>query len=265
MQKILTIILMLSLSACTSSVQINDTNVYDNINVTRGSNVFGNVFFKSDSNKPLGECLTNLSSCTRKQLTLGDKIDAQYYRVTIYGSNVNISYPSDKLLTAAAMAALQEEFKYISPLSQYTQYYSIATPQTNTNCYMNRYGGNCNTYTYSNVSSTTIYMLDFFAYNNYEDVTNGVLISKNTDNQGDVLTHLYFTDEYLASIDTLSSYKETPNSVKQVIHTPYANAWKTKYDALEIFLGEQVEMKQFDFNDERISTHTYIKDKYAQD
>ena len=267
MHKMLPMFLLLSLCACMQNTsaqrQINDENVYDNIRVKRGSSVYGNVFFKSATNKPLGKCLTNHSSCTETQLTLGDEIEAQYYEVDISGLDIRVSYISDKLLIAAAMVAAQEGFKYITPLEKHDAYAFNQQPKSYTDCSISTYGGFCSTSTYTDISSWSSYTLSFLAYNDYNDITNGVLEFNSINENGSLFYPLYYTAKDLEDIDD-NIYQNSPNSTLNIDIQRYPDAWKTKYDVLEILLGEKVQMRQFYFKDEYVTRHTYVKDKYAQ-
>lgn len=256
------------LCACVqySPLQINNDNAFEHMKVTRGSSVYGNKFFKSSLNKPLGNCLTNNSACTKQQLTLGTPIDAQYYEVSLSGVDFIVSYPMDKLLIAAAMVAIQEGYRFIIPLTESTSSAFSQQPTYYTDCISYTNGGYCSSYGGHNISSYTGYRLGFFAFNSYDDIKNGVLIHNGYSDVGTVFYPLYETKESLDAVgfEPIVTSQINSYSTMTMERKPYSNAWKTKYVAQEILQGEQVEVKQFEIKDEQINSHTSIKEKYKR-
>lgn len=239
-------------------IRINDENVFDHLQITRGSSLYGNEFFKSASNKPLGECKTNIKSCTQQQLSLGEKIDAQYYDIWLIGLNMNVTHVWDKLLTAAAMVAFQEGYRFITPLDEAYGYNYSESPEDYTDCTSIGYSVYCSTSRHTKSSLSQTYNLGFIAYNNYEDIKPGILIYDNDKIHALPFFPLYRKKEP----DTLSRDSYDNNEGTRIYYKE--DAWKTKYDVSEIINGEQVEIKQFNFKDEQIVPHISIADKYKQ-
>lgn len=251
--------ILLLLCACvgSQSQNINNENAFDYVKVVRGNSVNGDTFFESATNKPLGKCLTDFSSCTHKQLSLGNQIDVQLYQVRLLGNNMTVTHPMDKLFVAAAMVAQQEGYKFITPIYEVrADSYTEEPTSYDTNCY-SLYGSvYCTTDGYTKKTYWQEYDIEFIAYNNYDNIKNGVLyIDVDKENKGLPVFSLYRTQ-------TSEHTQNDSNSHYSMIG--YANAWKTKYDVTEILNGEQVEPKQFDIQHEQITKYKSVQDKYKQ-
>lgn len=247
------------LCSCVSLVpqdNVTDENAFEHMRITRGSSVYGNVFFKSKTGKPLGNCLQSASKCTKEQLAIGEPIEAQYYEVDLSGMNMSVTNFSDKLFMAAAMITLQEGFRYFTPLLEVDTYFFEESPYNYTSCTSSSYSIDCSTSEYNNISSYTGHNLSVFAYNNYDDIKNGVLYDSDGYN---VLHSLYGEKE--DKTNDLSSGRAT----RTMYYKYYDDAWKIKYDAIEILSSEGIEIKQFEFKDEPSSPkHVSIREKYKQ-
>lgn len=249
--------LMIVLCSCVSNqpVRIDDSNVFEHIKVDRGSSVYGNSFFKSATNKHLGKCLTDYSVCTKKQLTLGEQIEAQIYDIYFMGTRVWVNQPKDKLFAAAAMITAQEGFKYFTPVMEFSSYRYSETPKASVDCTAVFNTAYCSTDSWTETTYWQQYNLSFIAYNNYEDIKNGVLAA-----DGHPYHPLYSTKEK----NSIFNVDEIESNARRTMRY-YDDAWKTKYDALEILKGEQLENRPFTFNDKQLSpSYVSMQEKYKQ-
>lgn len=245
------------LCSCISNqpVRIDDSNVFEHIKVNRGDSINGNSFFKSAINKHLGKCLLDPKDCTKEQLILGEKIEAQMYTVRILGTRVWVTQPMDKLFLAAAMVAAQEGFQFFTPISDIKAYRYSETPKADANCTSVFNTVYCTTDTWTETTYWQEYDLQFIAYNNYDDIKNGVLCEDAT-----VLSALYLTKEDMA----LWHYDNQEQDARSTFSW-YVDAWKTKYNALDMLEGEQLAIKNFTFVDEQLSPkHVSMQEKYKQ-
>ncbi|MBR5904719.1 MAG: hypothetical protein IKZ49_04280 [Alphaproteobacteria bacterium] len=250
MKKLLLFPILLSLYACidSQSVNINNENVFDYIQVTKGSFIYGDEFFQSATKKSLGKCLSNFSSCTSDQLALGDQIKAQIYNIHLTGNNMTVTDHTDKLLIAAAMVASQEGYKFITPMySSWVDSYS-EQPKSYTDCSAIYGSVFCITSSYKNAKHWEDYGITVIAYNDYEDIKKGVLyIDESLGNRVLPIFALYTEEGH--ETDSLHIYK---------------NAWKTKYDVSDIIKGEQIEIKTFEIKNEQGKAHMSVAEKYKQ-
>ncbi len=261
MKKIL-ILVPLLLVGCTGQKIITDENVFENI-VAEDNQI---EFFAPKNPKDIKKCIpvANLS-CVQEQISLGNRLDVAEFQVSVRGNSIQSKDIEGKLLAAAAIVAAQQGFDYIIPTISKQHYYESKKPVANTYGYS---GYNTVFYETSITEETfTFYTkwLQFVAYNDIEDVKNGIVTNQRTldEKLGNIYDDLFLNKDmsvYKTNIATL----EQPTGY--AIYEFKKEAWKNYYDVNSIIEGENLQNIVGSIN-VQIPQKEYqesINDKYKQ-
>ncbi|MDR0803787.1 MAG: hypothetical protein LBO08_01720 [Rickettsiales bacterium] len=263
--KKLILILSIFVSACggVSDRRITDNNVFDYIEARESTTNNDGAFFAPANKKDTAGCIPlEKDECYKKDIRLGERLNIKEYEVSFKGGYVESRDPQGKLLVAAAIVAAQDGFSFIAPLSNWLYSSQSTRPVAYTS-------GNYGLYTTSVYNETRYYesySMKFIAYNNYDDIKNGILTDTWSENngKGSLYSDLYNGEDYTLQLNAKFGYKEHQGGYSSLSHI--ANAWKTTYDVSQILQGENMQGKVGKYKISRYqpSNYTPVSEKYKQ-